>query len=119
MSYTLPPLDFNGPRNPPGPPVNGSPLSPFEPSTPGTQHPFTASLSVESLSLSDLMKNQHVLALHNALTQNSQLVSSLWQENCELRSEVERLQVGGIGSQHGIDFNKTSYVFLFSLFLDF
>jgi len=80
----------------------------------GLQHNQSTYFSIENLSLADVMKNQHVATLHKAMTDNSQLVGSLWQEIRELRAEVEQLRTAGLrpglGLGFGADYSEISYV---------
>jgi hypothetical protein len=101
MPYGLPPLDFGTIGNPPGSSSNEafsplSPLTPFESlSNPGTGM-LPTSHAIETLSLLDLMKNQHVVMMHQTATQNSFPMNQLWHENSELKAEIEWLRAAGL-----------------------
>ena len=79
--------------------INGQPFTNSQPfSSPSDGQPFTnpqafsaPSVQVESLTLPELMKNQHVQMMYNQMMQGSQMQQKLWNENTRLNAQIQAL----------------------------
>jgi len=89
-------IDFN-PQNSNHPQISFNPQNSNPPQIP--QNPRPPSIQVESLTLPDLMKNQHVQSMYSnwqdastQVIQAAQMQQSLYKENLRLNAEVTALQ---------------------------
>ena len=79
--------------------IDGQPFTNPQPfSSPSDGQPFTnpqafsaPSVQVESLTLPELMKNQHVQTMYNQMMQGSQMQQKLWNENTRLNAQIQAL----------------------------